>query len=88
MNGQPHLGCTSKKGSGQVFLVEHEAKGTTVAAALTVAIAAAEGVHDIQSLDELARDGGFDLLFGGESGVAEHWGAVIADGPADQAVGI
>ena len=88
MNGQPHLGSTSKKGSGQVFLAEHEAKGTTVAAALTVAMAAAEGVHDIQSLDELARDGGFDLLFGGESGVAEHWGAVIADGPADQAVGI
>ena len=87
MNGQPHLGSTSKKGSGQVFLAEHEAKGTTIAAALTVAMAAAEGVHGIQSLDELARDGGFDLLFAGESRIAEHWEAA-ADGPAEQAVSI
>ena len=36
VNGQPHLGSTGRQ-QGRVYVAEHEAKGTAIAATLTVA---------------------------------------------------
>ena len=71
VNGQPHLGA-SGRGGGKVFEAEHEAKGRSIAGALSVAMTAAAGVCSEAELDALAASGGFERLVE-EPGVGEQW---------------
>jgi len=56
VNGQPHLGSSSKNGAS-VFVAEHEAKSAVVAGTLTLALA-----DPAADLHHVAQDVGFESL--------------------------
>jgi predicted nicotinamide N-methyase len=70
VNSQPHLGSAGKAG-GRIYEAEHEAKGNSIAATLTVVMNAADCTDE--ELDRLAEEGGLERLVEDDTVGKEWW---------------